>query len=113
MPAPVGDRECEGGRLVGHDEIGYMSTKFQSPKAVFREQSGDHNKAEHHCEEQVKQIVAGVDGGEPDPECEEKEPGPFRCQTDRPPSGHAPHIGEDRGGVEIEEWVLHTRRSSS
>ena len=103
MPVAIGDRECEGGRLVGHDEIGNMPSKFQSPKTVLREQSGDHDKTEHHREEQVKQIVTGIDGGETDPECEEKKLRPFRCETNRPPLGYASDEREGRGGTEVEE----------
>jgi len=90
-----------------------MSAKFQSAKTVLREQSGNHDEAEHHREEQVKQIIAGVDGGEPDPQCEEQKPGPFRREANRPPPGHAPDEVKGWGGTEVEEWVLHVACSSN
>jgi len=113
MPVSVGDRDGEGGRLIGHDEIGHMPTELQSPKAVLGEQAGDHDKTEHHREEQVKQVVAGIYSREPDPECEEKKPSPLRGETNRPPSGHAPDEGNSRGGIEVEEWLLHACGSSN
>jgi hypothetical protein len=103
VSVPVCDRKCEGGRLVGHDEVRNVPTKFQTSKTVLREQSGYHDKAEHHREEQIKQIVACVDRGKPDPECEEKKPGPLRCETNRPPSRHTPGKEENWGDTEVEE----------
>jgi hypothetical protein len=90
-----------------------MPTEFQSPKTVLGKQTGDYDKTEHHREEQVKQIVAGIYGCEPDPECEEKKPGPFRCETNRAPRGHASDEGNGGGDIEVEEWLLHARQSSN
>jgi len=85
MPVSVGDRDRESGRLIGHDEIGHMPMELQPSETALGEQTGDDDQAEHHREEQIKQIVAGIDGCEPDPEREEKKPRPFRCETNRPP----------------------------
>ena len=113
MPVSVGDRDRESGRLIGHDEIGHMPMELQSPETALGEETGDDDQAEHHREEQVKQIVAGIDGGEPDPECKKQKPRPFRGETNRSPSGHSPDEGEHRETTEGEEWVRHASPLSS
>src|SRR5262245_59720248 len=66
--------------LVGHDDIGYMAVEIKSTQTVFGEKAGDHYDAQHHCEQEIEQIVAGVDGCDPDAKREQQEARAFRGQ---------------------------------
>jgi hypothetical protein len=64
-----------------------VAVKIEPAQTVLGKKSGDHHKPEHHRQEQVKEIVAGVDGCYTDAHGEEQEAETFGGQTDRPAGG--------------------------
>jgi hypothetical protein len=50
-----------------------MPMEIEPAQTLFREQSGDDNQAQHRCQQEVEQIVSGVDGCHPDTKAKEEE----------------------------------------
>ena len=47
-----------------------MSVEIQAAQTLLGQQSGDHHEAEHHRQQEIKEIVARIDGRYPDPDGE-------------------------------------------
>jgi hypothetical protein len=57
--------------------IGEMTVEFQPPQGVFRHNSRDQNEAQHHREQKIEEIVAGIDGGDADRQSKKQELNPL------------------------------------
>jgi hypothetical protein len=53
--------------------IGKVTMEFQPSQAVFRRNSRDQHEAQHHREQKIEKIVAGIDGGDTDRHSKEQE----------------------------------------
>ena len=66
-----------GGEFIHNEMIGEMTVEFQPPQGVFRHNSRDQNEAQHHREQKIEEIVAGIDGGDADRQSKKQELNPL------------------------------------
>ena len=78
----IGDPKCRGGRLIDEQIVRKVTMEIQSPYTLFRQQSGQHDQTQHHGQQQVEQIIAGIDGGDPNRQGQQQEAGAFRGDAD-------------------------------
>jgi hypothetical protein len=60
---PVLDGDREGSRLAGVEALREHAPDFDAPEGLLGKDTGDNNKAQHHGQDQVEKVVAGVGGG--------------------------------------------------
>lgn len=78
----IGDPERCGGRLIDEEVVREVPMDVQSPHTLFRQQPGQYDQAQHHGQQEVEQIIAGVDGGDPDGQGQQQETDAFCCHPD-------------------------------
>src|SRR6476659_5279028 len=98
-------REGHRRRLVGHDEIWHMPVEVESAQTLLGQETGDHHDAQHHRQQQIEEIVAGVDGCHADADREQQEACAFRRQSERPAGGQKPELVSETGGAQVPEAV--------
>ncbi len=59
------DHQGRRDRFVHKQQLGQMAVKFQPSQAIFRHNSRYQDETQHHGQNQIKEIVPGIDGSNP------------------------------------------------
>src|SRR5438445_10017788 len=108
-------------RAVGEDMLRNPAANDKVTQALLGEDAGHDDKAEHHRQQQVEQVVSRVERGDPDREGQQQEPHALRRQAQGPVAvepaeeladAFEPHAGYSGTGTDsTTSWM--TRSASS
>src|SRR5207245_4773583 len=102
-------------RAVGEDMLRNPAANDKVTQALLGEDAGHDDKAEHHRQQQVEQVVSRVERSDPHREGQQQEPHALRLQAQGPVAveqadnladAFAPHVGYSGTGTEFKTtWM--------
>ncbi|MCC2641217.1 MAG: hypothetical protein K0S45_1630 [Nitrospira sp.] len=88
----IGYPERHGSRLIHEEIVRDVAMEFQPAQALLRKQSRQDNQAQHHGEQQVEEIVAGIDCCDSNGQRKQQKPDTFCRRSNGSAPGEPPGI---------------------